>query len=236
MKSELSMAEEEYKELVRSMKESQHLESVNDPYDQTSIYLQNNGLVHKKNEHPDEFNLETFKKIDSKKKTDYYKFKKPVDISMTDMVYMLYKEKPTTYGLLTKDGDIAFGLDMMFSVANDNQKKPAFTNVNQFDGIKAYEVMKIIERLTIFLLHVGDINCMRLVWINALKNIIEKYRSYKMAYPLTSDDDFLKEYPIPPMRYIIISDLALIYRPNIDVKLVELAKESKVNIIAFINA
>ena len=234
MKSEFSLAEEEYKDLVSLIKEIKHLSDI-DPYHQTNIYLENDGLVHKKNEHVDEFDLETFKKIDSQKKTDYYIFKNPVDISMTDMVYMLYKENPTTYGLVTKDGPIAFGLDMMLSMANDNQKKPAFTNANQFDGKKSFEVMQKIERLPIFLLHVGDINCMRLVWINALKIIIEKYRSYKMAYPLTSDDDFLKEHAIPCMQYIIISDLSLIYRPNIDVKLVELAKESHVNIIAFIN-
>ena len=235
MKSELGLAEEEYKELVRRMKESQHLESVYDPFHQTYTYLANDELVHKKNEHLDEFNLDTFKKIDSKKKTDYYKFKKPEDISMTDMVYMLYKENPTTYGLLTKDGDIAFGLDMTLSVANNNQKKPVYTKANQLDWKKFLEVTELIDKLPIFLLHVGDIKCMRLVWINALKKIIEKYQSYSMSPLYTQVDDSLESYPVPPMRYIIICDLSLIYRPNIDVKLVELAKESHVNIIAFIN-
>ena len=74
MKSELSMAEEEYKELVKSMKESQHLESVYSPFSQVYTYLANEELVHEKNVHVDEFNLETFKKIDSKKKTDSARF------------------------------------------------------------------------------------------------------------------------------------------------------------------
>ena len=234
MKSEVSIAEEEYIELVSLIKEIKHLSDI-DPYHQTNIYLENDGLVHKKNEHVDEFDLETFKKIDSQKKTDYYIFKKPVDISMTDMVYMLYKENPTTYGLITKNGSIAFGLDLMLTVANDNQKKPAYTNMNQLDWKKYLEVMQIIDKLPIFLLHVDDINCMRLVWINALKNIIEKYQSYSMPQIYNADDDSLEDYSVPPMRYIIISDLSLIYRPNIDVKLVGLAKESNVNIIAFIN-
>lgn len=36
------------------------------------------------------------------------------------------------------------------------------------------------------------------------------------------------------LRYLIISDLSLIYRPYIDEKLSHLAKESNVNIIAFV--
>ncbi len=237
MKSEFNTKVEELEEIIRVISKNKQINAIRTEhvFSQVFKYLDNEKRVQEKNEYVEEFNIERFKKIDSKKKTDYYKFKKPNDKSMTDIVYKVYTESPTTYGLLTKDSSISFGLDLMLSVANDNHNNMVFTKANQINGKKLIDLVLIIDKLPIFLLHVDDIECMRMDWIRAMKEIIENYQSNKMDYNFPTDDDYFKEHHVSPLRYLFISDLSLIYRPNIDVKLTELSKESNVNIIAFVN-
>ena len=70
------------------------------------------------------------------------------------------------------------------------------------------------EDLPIYLLSIDDIDCMRLDWVGWIKEAVERKQ----------------------LRYVLIGDLALIYRPQIDPKLAILAKEANFNIIAFVNS
>lgn len=133
------------------MKAKINCKDLNDVMLQTFTYLENNERLQNIIEEIEEFKIEKFKKIDSKKSTDYYKFKKSNNSTITDIIYMLFNEKPTTYGLLTNVGAITFGLDLITSIANYNQEKPIYTTVNLIDKKRLVEIMLMVNPTLPFL-------------------------------------------------------------------------------------
>jgi len=102
---------------------------------------------------------------------------------------------------------------MSVSLTNSFQTKVKYTDAKQIDGLTVAKSIGEWEARSIFYLSVDDIDCMRLDWIGCLKKAIDRFE----------------------LQYIIIEDLSLIYRPQIYLKLVHLARASNVNIITFVN-
>jgi len=161
-----------------------------------------------------EFNTDAFLKIASNTKTYFRKFIKPDNSTIADIVWRLYNEIPASYGVLSNDGVVDFGKEMIVSLANSFQTKIKYTDAKQIDGLTIAKSIGEWEERSIFFLNVDDIVCMRLDWIGCMKKAIDRFE----------------------LQYLIISDLSLIYRPQIDPKLVLLARESNVNIIGFVNS
>jgi len=180
---------------------------------QSLTYLGNNKDTEKL-KNVKEFSTDEFLKIASNTKTCFHKFRKPGNSTLADIVWRLYNKIPASYGILSNDGVVDFGKEMIVSLANSFQTEVKYTDAKQIDGITLSKSIGEWEDRSIFFLNVDDIECMRLVWIGCLKKAIERYH----------------------LRYIVIGDLALIYRPQIEPKLALLAKESNVDIIAFINS
>jgi len=180
---------------------------------QSLTYLGNNEETEKL-KNVKEFNTDAFLKIASNSKTYFRKFKKPDNSTIADIVWRLYNEIPASYGVLTNGGVVDFGKKVIVSLANSIQDKVKYTDVKQIDvKTLSKSIGEYAEDTSIFFLSVDDIDGMRLDWIGCIEKAIDRFE----------------------LQYVIIEDLSLIYRPQIYPKLVLLARESKVDIIAFVN-
>jgi len=157
------------------------------------------------------FSTDAFLKIAFNTKTYFRKFKKPNNATITDIVWQIYNKIPASYGILSNGGVVDFGDQMLVTLANSFQSEVKYNDAKQIDGITLSKSIGEWEKRSIYFLSVDDIDYMRLDWIGCLEKAIKRY----------------------DLRYLLIGDLSLIYRPQIYPKLVLLAKESNVDIIAF---
>ncbi|MBC8401480.1 MAG: hypothetical protein H8E14_08330 [Candidatus Marinimicrobia bacterium] len=214
--NDLSDIVEEQEEIIRILGELKHVScyDYSQVMHQTATYLDNHQRLTQESDGFEEFSVDKFLKIDSKDKPGYYRFKKPAGLSMADIAYRLFIEIPAIYGVMTGDGPVAFGNDLTVAIANSLEDKIQYTDVNVIDDKTFIKIILDYENLPINLLRVEDIDCMRMDWIGWLEEAIDRFE----------------------LQYLIISDLSLIYRPQIYPKLVRLARESNVNIIGFVNS
>ena len=201
----------EKNEIIQILGELKHVScyDYNQVMHQTATYLDNHQRLTQESESIEEFSVDKFLKIDSKDKPGYYRFKKPAGLSMADIAYRLLIEIPSNYGVMTGECPVAFGNDLTVAIANSIDEKVQYTDVREIDSKTYTRIILDYQNLPINLLRVGDIDFMRMNWISLLEESIKALQ----------------------LHYVFISDLALIAKPNIDVKLALLAKEMDAAII-----
>jgi len=206
---------EEKDEIIRILGELKHVShyDYSQAMHQSSIYLDNYTRIKETLEDIEEFSVDRFLEIDTSKKADYYRFQKPAGLSVADIVYRLFIEIPATYGVMTSDGPVTFGNELTVSIANFIEDKATYVNAYNIDDKTYIKILLDYENIPIHLLNIGDIDCMRLDWIGWMEEAIIKDQ----------------------LQFVLISDLALINRPQIDRKFSQLAKQTNANIIGFAN-
>ncbi len=179
---------------------------------QAITYLDNQARLTEGAAAREEFTLEKFLDLKSNTEPGYYKFRQLDNSTLADSVYQMYCQVPASYGVVTDSGAVTFGLQLMAALASKNLGQELSADPDQFDLQTLSRILVDYEDLPIQLLAVDDIDCKRLDWINWLTDATT-----------TSN-----------LHYIIIGDLSLIYRPQIEPKLKALAQDAQVNIIGLV--